>query len=177
MRQGNLEIFLTVMIFWISDLTTILAALTPEDKVDECIQHALKIRSAWWLGNFHAFFKLYRKAPRMSAFLMDWFVTRERKMALKFMIKSYVFNFHLSIIIIIFTIFSEYVLKFVSLVMTSFMIFISYSSCTFFKLAKRNLNSIRLLTSIFLFSVLLNSRSSRTISPTFLYSIPKYKVL
>lgn len=76
----------------ISDLTTILAALSPEDKNDECIKHALKIRSAWWLGNFHAFFKLYRTAPRMSAFLMDWFVARERKKALKFMIKSYVLN-------------------------------------------------------------------------------------
>ncbi|KYQ48138.1 Leukocyte receptor cluster member 8 like protein [Trachymyrmex zeteki] len=71
------------------DLTTILAALSSEDKNDECIKHALKIRSAWWLGNFHAFFKLYRTAPRMSAFLMDWFVARERKKALKFMIKSY----------------------------------------------------------------------------------------
>ncbi|KAL6420257.1 hypothetical protein ACFW04_014862 [Cataglyphis niger] len=71
------------------DLTTILAALSIEDKNDECIKHALKIRSAWWLGNFHAFFKLYRTAPCMSAFLMDWFVARERKKALKFMIKSY----------------------------------------------------------------------------------------
>lgn len=76
----------------ISDLTTILASLSAEDKNDECIKHALKIRSAWWLGNFHAFFKLYRTAPRMSAFLMDWFVARERKKALKFMIKSYVFH-------------------------------------------------------------------------------------
>ncbi|KOC61399.1 Leukocyte receptor cluster member 8 like protein [Habropoda laboriosa] len=71
------------------DLTTILAALLEEDKTDECIKHALKVRSAWWLGNFHAFFKLYTSAPRMAAFLMDWFVARERKNALKTMIKSY----------------------------------------------------------------------------------------
>lgn len=87
-----LEYFVTI--FSISDLTTILAALTAEDKNDECIKHALKIRSAWWLSNFHAFFKLYRTAPRMSAFLMDWFVARERKKALKFMIKSYVLNIY-----------------------------------------------------------------------------------
>lgn len=74
------------------DLTTILAALSTEDKNDECIKHALKVRSAWWLGNFHAFFKLYTSAPRMAAFLMDWFVARERKNALKSMIKSYVLN-------------------------------------------------------------------------------------
>lgn len=82
----------------ISDLTTILASLSTEDKNDECIKHALKIRSAWWLGNFHAFFKLYRTAPRMSAFLMDWFVARERKKALKFMIKSYVFHTFITIL-------------------------------------------------------------------------------
>lgn len=83
-----------MLIFLISDLTTILAALSTEDKNDECIKHALKIRSAWWLGNFHAFFKLYRTAPCMSAFLMDWFVARERKKALKFMIKSYVLHIY-----------------------------------------------------------------------------------
>ncbi|XP_001606445.1 leukocyte receptor cluster member 8 homolog isoform X2 [Nasonia vitripennis] len=71
------------------DLTTILAALSEKDKKDECIDHALKVRSAWWLGNFHCFFKLYKKAPRMAAFLMDWFIARERKLALKQMIKVY----------------------------------------------------------------------------------------
>lgn len=140
MRQRNREIFLILMIFWVSDLSTILAALTPEDKIDECIQHALKVRSAWWLGNFHAFFKLYRKAPRMSAFLMDWFVARERKMALKFMIKSYVFNFYLSTIIT-FTMIFEHVFKFVSFVMNSFVIFVSHGSCIL-KLVERNLGLI-----------------------------------
>lgn len=73
-------------------MTTTLAALTETDKKDECINHALKVRSAWWLGNYHSFFKLYKTAPRMAAFLMDWFLARERKNALKQMIKVYVFT-------------------------------------------------------------------------------------
>lgn len=72
-------------------MTTILRSLAPEEKNDECVKHALKIRSAWWLGNFHVFFKLYNNAPKMAGYLIDWFIARERRNALKQMIKSYVF--------------------------------------------------------------------------------------
>uniref|UniRef100_A0A1B6EDP6 PCI domain-containing protein n=1 Tax=Clastoptera arizonana TaxID=38151 RepID=A0A1B6EDP6_9HEMI len=72
------------------DLTTCLAKLSEEEKHDECISHALKLRSAWWLCNYHNFFQLYRNSPRMSSYVIDWFVARERKLALKIIIKSYV---------------------------------------------------------------------------------------
>nr|CAG4636910.1 EOG090X0431 [Ceriodaphnia reticulata]SVE72859.1 EOG090X0431 [Ceriodaphnia reticulata] len=71
------------------DLTTTMASLTREDKANECVAHALEVRSSWALANFRRFFRLYNKAPRMSAHLITWFADRERKVALKTLIKAY----------------------------------------------------------------------------------------
>lgn len=82
------------------DLTEALAALTREEKADECIAHAIKLRSAWAQGNFKRFFQLYTTAPKMSGYLMDWFIDRERRRALEVIIKAYVIPpgfFHLII--------------------------------------------------------------------------------
>jgi len=75
------------------DLTSALAALTKEDREDECIQHAIKLRSAWSQGNYARFFRLYLGAPKMSGYLMDWFIDRERRAALTRAIKAYVLTF------------------------------------------------------------------------------------
>lgn len=70
------------------DLTTELVYVTPELRADPCVAHALELRTAWALGNFHRFFKLYQKAPRMAAYLIDKFVERERNLALRAILKT-----------------------------------------------------------------------------------------
>lgn len=75
---------------WAADITTELAYLTRELKADPCVAHALALRAAWALGNYHRFFRLYCHAPCMSGYLVDKFADRERKAALKAMIKTYV---------------------------------------------------------------------------------------
>ena len=67
-----------------------MAHLSADDKCDECIAHALKVRSAFTLKNYHRFFALHRAAPRMSAYLMDWFSDRVRRDAIKCIVKVYV---------------------------------------------------------------------------------------
>uniref|UniRef100_A0A2I2Z9C9 Leukocyte receptor cluster member 8 n=1 Tax=Gorilla gorilla gorilla TaxID=9595 RepID=A0A2I2Z9C9_GORGO len=71
------------------DITTELAYLTRELKADPCVAHALALRTAWALGNYHRFFRLYCHAPCMSGYLVDKFADRERKVALKAMTKTF----------------------------------------------------------------------------------------
>lgn len=84
-----------------SDLTTIFQFLSKEDRENECIKHALQTRCAWATGNLHKFFLLYKTAPLMAGYLMDWFVERERRKYLKYIIKSYVFILPLLITLVL----------------------------------------------------------------------------
>lgn len=69
-------------------LNDVLADLTPAEKKEKAIKHALDVRSALALGNYHRFFRLYLDTPNMGAYLMDMFVVRERLAALSNMCKA-----------------------------------------------------------------------------------------
>jgi hypothetical protein len=73
-----------------TDMNDLLAELTPADKSQAAVKHALDVRSALALGNYHKFFKLYLMAPNMGAYLMDMFIQRERFNALANISKAYV---------------------------------------------------------------------------------------
>ena len=65
-----------------TDMNDLLAELTPVEKKDPAIKHALDARSALALGNYHRFFQLYLTTPNMGGYLLDMFVRRERLSAL-----------------------------------------------------------------------------------------------
>lgn len=69
-------------------LNDAIADLTTADKEERAIKHALEVRSALALGNYHRFFQLYLDVPNMGAYLMDMFVKRERLAALANMCKA-----------------------------------------------------------------------------------------
>jgi hypothetical protein len=69
-------------------LNDILMDLTIAEKGEPAIKHALDVRSALALGNYHRFFRLYLDTPNMGAYLMDMFVVRERLAALSNICKA-----------------------------------------------------------------------------------------
>ena len=56
--------------------------LTAEEKKQEPIEHALKVRNALSQGNYGRFFKLYRVAPNKGSSLIDVFIDKIRIMCL-----------------------------------------------------------------------------------------------
>jgi len=70
-----------------SDLNSLLGELKEEDRKG-AVLHALQIRSALSLRNYHRFFQLYLTTPNMGAYLIDHFILRERLAALKSMCRA-----------------------------------------------------------------------------------------
>lgn len=69
-------------------LNDVLAELTTAEKEEKAIKHALNVRSALALGNYHRFFRLYLETPNMGAYLMDMFVLRQRLEAISNICKA-----------------------------------------------------------------------------------------
>lgn len=72
-----------------TELQLTLSRLTRESCLNIVIDHALKVRRAWSLDNYYKLFTLYKNSPAMSSKIMDWFIERERKKALKIIMASY----------------------------------------------------------------------------------------
>ncbi|KAI1502405.1 SAC3/GANP domain protein [Biscogniauxia marginata] len=70
-------------------LNDAIADLTTAEKEERAVQHALNVRSALALENYHKFFQYYLDVPNMGAYLMDMFVKRERLAALAKMCKAF----------------------------------------------------------------------------------------
>ena len=79
------------LLFIPTELQAVIKNLTEDQMKNELISFALQVRKFWSLGNYFALFKSYRQAPAMSALVMNWFLFRERKNALRKILKSYVF--------------------------------------------------------------------------------------
>jgi len=93
--QGHPMEFLAYRILYLvhtknrSDFNALLASLTPEQRTDETVKHALAVRSAVATSNYYRFFKLFLSAPKMGPYMMDHFLERERVNALGVMTKAY----------------------------------------------------------------------------------------
>ncbi|KAJ3784378.1 SAC3/GANP/Nin1/mts3/eIF-3 p25 family-domain-containing protein [Lentinula aff. detonsa] len=72
-----------------SELNLYVGQLTPKQKTDQAVQHALDVQRSLSMGNYHALFLLYLNAPNMGAYIMDHFIPRERVKALMIITKAY----------------------------------------------------------------------------------------
>uniref|UniRef100_A0A1I7Y1A7 SAC3_GANP domain-containing protein n=1 Tax=Steinernema glaseri TaxID=37863 RepID=A0A1I7Y1A7_9BILA len=71
------------------DLSTLLHELPEGANKDKMMNFALEVNTAWSLGKFSTLFRLYQEAPKMSSYVMDLFIDRERKAALATILKAY----------------------------------------------------------------------------------------
>jgi hypothetical protein len=70
------------------ELTSLLSGLPSKQKHHIPVRHALRVRSAVALSDYHALFRLYLKCPNLGSYLMDHFIERERVQALKIICKA-----------------------------------------------------------------------------------------
>ena len=70
-------------------LNATISELTPEQRSDAVIRHALRVRSASASHNYHLLFLLFQRVPNLGQLLIVHFLERERVLALMTLCKSY----------------------------------------------------------------------------------------
>ena len=83
-------LFNTAPILYVIDFIEVFKGITSEMVSDPAVAHAMKLRKAWSFGNYKRFFQLYKSTPNCGRHLVDLFIDRERKAALKVITKAYV---------------------------------------------------------------------------------------
>jgi hypothetical protein len=73
------------------ELNLFVGQLTPRQKGNPAVQHALDVQRAQATGNYHKLCALYLTAPHMGPYIMDHFIDRERLKGLMVMAKAFVF--------------------------------------------------------------------------------------
>ncbi|KAK9450205.1 SAC3/GANP/Nin1/mts3/eIF-3 p25 family-domain-containing protein [Limtongia smithiae] len=64
-----------------SAMSELLIELTPRERADAAVRHALAVQRALEEADYHALAGLYASAPNMGGYIMDWFVERELEAA------------------------------------------------------------------------------------------------
>lgn len=67
-----------------------LKTLTPEEKLQEPVAHALKTRNALVQCNYGRFFKLYQQAPGKASALIDVFIDKIRIQCLQKLVVGFI---------------------------------------------------------------------------------------
>ncbi|XP_018495684.2 leukocyte receptor cluster member 8 [Galendromus occidentalis] len=73
----------------VTDINDTVTTLTSVERKDPVISHAVRVISAWNTRNFNRLFKLFRSAPRMSPYVMEWCLDKERIAAYKALVKAF----------------------------------------------------------------------------------------
>lgn len=71
------------------DLNQVIKEIKSKYSDNKYLQHLLELNNAWYLNNYVKFFRLYEVCNEMSKYLIELFIERERKLALKIIIKSF----------------------------------------------------------------------------------------
>ena len=79
--------------FLFIELNLYVGQLTPRQKCNPAVRHALDVQRALATGNYHKLCALYLTAPFMGPYIMDHFIDRERLRGLMVMTRAFVFYY------------------------------------------------------------------------------------